>query len=552
MSHAAPPRSSAAPRSTSAGSVTVASSSATVCCMPSARSHTVIGHDSPLIPTLSMAMPREARPDTVTESAAGSSDDSCQVTVQPISPSASAKRTSPCMLRRESPSTVTSPPVIAAGETDSACAKDADCGTSGAVCNKAGYCSTACKSSADCTGGSVALQCSSDDGKRAVCVRAVDANIGKACAPDPDGTLCGAKLECVNDPLNSARSVCTTTCKSDLDCPTHMGCRMVDAASGPASRCMPRDFCAPCVTDEQCGAGNICIDHGSGVKFCSKTCRKGGAECAAYATCADQGDGTFACIHSSGTCQGDGTLCSACTPFAASPCGDNQCLQISGTGESFCSQPCSKTEACPAGYGCTPDGNCMPAKFDANKQLIPSSLKCVKKIVTQYSKVGDQLEDFAMVGVYDKDQNFDLSTEEPELLHLSDFADGGKYAEGKDFILVTVSAVWCGYCQQETSQFKAMMQSGKFKNLQIFQIINDGAQPGTPITMKNAMKQWIKPLKAQGAVGVDPDGITDRWIGLGSGPPLNILIDAQTRKVKAIAKGSPQEGMAAWLTSVMK
>ena len=29
-------------------------------------------------------------------------------------------------------------------------------------------------------------------------------------------------------------------------------------------------------------------------------------------------------------------------------------------------------------------------------------------------------------------------------------------------------------------------------------------------------------------------------------------IDAHTRKVKAIAKGSPQEGMANWLSSVMK
>jgi thiol-disulfide isomerase/thioredoxin len=450
-------------------------------------------------------------------------------------------------------------------KTDDDCKLDADCGGNGAVCNKAGYCSKPCTVSADCTGGSVALQCGSDDGKRAVCVRTVDPIIGKACAPDPDGVICvsndpkvAGNLSCYRDALNSGRSICTTTCSSDLECPSHMGCRLTADLESPGnqvSRCMPRDFCAPCVTDEQCGAGNICIDHGSGVKFCSKTCRKSGAECPGYATCADQGDGSYACVHSSGTCQGDGALCSACSQFAASPCGDNpdnQCLTISGTGESFCSQPCSKTEPCPAGYGCTPDGNCMPAKFDASKQLIPNSLKCVKKIVTQYSKIGDTMDDFAMVGVYDTDQNLDLTTETPELLHLSDFSEGGKYWDNREFILVTVSAIWCGYCQQETAQFKAMMQSGKFNNLHIFQIINDGASPGTPITMKNAMKQWIKPLKAQGAVGVDPDGISDTWIGLGSGPPLNILIDAQTRKVKAIAKGSPQEGMAAWLNNAMK
>jgi hypothetical protein len=385
----------------------------------------------------------------------------------------------------------------------------------------------------------------------------VESSIGKLCAPD--GAACGTNQFCVRDPANSARSVCTVDCSSQLDCPNHMGCREIDDPDSPGDkvkRCLPRPFCAPCVNDEQCGAGNLCIDHGNGDKFCSQPCRKSGSECPGYAVCADSGDGSGACVckHPAGTCQGDGSLCSPCVPFTSGTCGDNpdaQCLTISGSDESFCSQPCGA--GCPAGYGCTQDGNCMPANFDASKNFIPTSQKCVKKVVTQYSKPADIMEDFGMVGVFDTNADFNLADETPEILRLSDFAEGGRYAgEGKDYILVTVSAIWCGYCQQETSQFKAMLQTGKYNKLQIFQILYDGASPGTPIKMTNAMKQWIKPLKAQGAVGVDPDGITEHWIGLGSGPPLNILIDANTRKIITRINGSPQQGMGAWLDSVMK
>jgi hypothetical protein len=78
---------------------------------PSAKSATTasVGTVS-LIAFMSMSIPRTARPVTVIDSSGPSS----HATVQPMRPSASAKPTSPCMLRRESPSTRTLPPLIAA------------------------------------------------------------------------------------------------------------------------------------------------------------------------------------------------------------------------------------------------------------------------------------------------------------------------------------------------------------------------------------------------------------------------------------------------------
>ena len=63
-----------------------------------------------LIAFMSMSMPRAARPRTVVDPWPVS----FHSTSQPMRSRASQKATSPCMLRRERPVTVTSPPVMAA------------------------------------------------------------------------------------------------------------------------------------------------------------------------------------------------------------------------------------------------------------------------------------------------------------------------------------------------------------------------------------------------------------------------------------------------------
>ena len=67
-----------------------------------------------LIAFMSMSMPVAARPLTLMPLPRPAASPSSQATVQPIRSSASQKATSPCMLRLESPSTRTPPPVIAA------------------------------------------------------------------------------------------------------------------------------------------------------------------------------------------------------------------------------------------------------------------------------------------------------------------------------------------------------------------------------------------------------------------------------------------------------
>lgn len=408
-----------------------------------------------------------------------------------------------------------------------------------------------CTHTAEC---GVGEDCNSADGKVATCV--------KRTYPVGAGTLCGANvcgdgLDCPN--VESGLALCTATCATDLDCPVATSCH-VDAKDGTSS-CRTRQFCAPCATDEQCGPGNLCIPMGPDdpTKFCSTPCNKGGSECPPYAACQDIGDGNYACRHKNGTCSGDGSLCAPCVTGSGACAGGGACLHHPGTGESFCSMPCGAGDTCGAGFSCVDVG--VKDGTTVVKQCLPAKSSCVKSLTQVFNKPNkDVLPDFGFVGYFDTNDNLDLTDEMPELLHLSDFANGGKYGGSNKVILFTISAGWCGYCKEETAGFKGAMKALKEKGIVIFQVLYDDdktAAPEIPPTLNFLVKKWIKPLKAQGAVVIDPDGQVTQLVSPDNtyqtvAPPVNFVIDANSRLILDKHPGEPLEGVDAYVSGVMK
>lgn len=129
------------------------------------------------------------------------------------------------------------------------------------------------------------------------------------------------------------------------------------------------------------------------------------------------------------------------------------------------------------------------------------------------------------------------------MIKLSEFA-----ANGYKVVLFNVAAGWCGPCQQETKSFKALLT--KYPDLGVYQVLYDGVQPGSLPTMAFA-KQWITVLNGQGAVGIDPDRNVSAW-NTGGSTPLNLIVDAQTRKVLAKFNGVPPGGIGAAVAPFMK
>ncbi len=378
------------------------------------------------------------------------------------------------------------------------CSADADC-TSG-ICI-AGACSVTCTGLTDCGEGE---SCSLDNKGRTVCHKPLhNLNIGVKCGHDGQ---CKDGLKCLGRAY-SAQAVCTATCKADIDCPADFEC--LDIVN-EGKVCMERAFCGGCQHDGQCPEGGTCMKM-SGGSFCTTPCTAGSTECPRYARC--QGG---QCVHRAGTCIGEGNQCDPCNTLVDGQCKNGPCLQYGFSKESFCADTC--TTSCPTGFKCAQVSQtgyaCVPDK--------PKTPSCVGSIGSMY-EVGAVMDDFAMVGMVDVDGDESLVGESPRIIHLSDFADF------HDLILINVSAVWCSACQKETKDFKLIYNKYNGAGVVLFQILNDGSQPGHLMTM-DLLKQWNQQLKPIGTVGMDPNRISSQW-NTGGSSPLNILIDAKTRKV---------------------
>ncbi len=378
------------------------------------------------------------------------------------------------------------------------CTEDADCKDEG-VCYR-GVCSQACKTPSDCAAGQ---DCSLDAKSRLVCAKpAYSDAIGKNCGATG---VCPAGTKCLGQAY-SALTTCSAACTDDTDCPMTHACSEIQGQK----LCMVRKFCNECLHDANCGPGSACIVEG-GVGTCAKACNAGSTECPRYAACKDRGDGQFFCAHKAGACVGDGSLCAPCQ--TEDHCNNGLCLTYNHTKESFCATGCDG--GCPAGYNCASSLNkCVPAD--------KANPKCVSSI-SKMAEVGDIMDDYAMIGMVDTDDDGSLVNEEPRLIKFSDFA------AHHELILFNVSAVWCSACQAETKDMKSLYKIYFPKGLVMVQTLFDGQKPGEPMTFP-LLKAWNSQLKPSGYVGMDPE----RWVmqyNVGGSTPLNMIIDAKTRKV---------------------
>ena len=411
--------------------------------------------------------------------------------------------------------------VANAGELGAVCTGDSDCKS--LVCD-AGVCAQICVATSECGGG---RECITDNATRSFCHTPTHPDgMGLACYM---GQSCAAGLKCLGDD-GSPRAVCTHSCKTGLDCPTSMECAIDPSdATGKTNACRPRRFCSACVTDEECGAGRVCSDMGLGAKFCTKTCDVGSFECPRYADCTHvDAEDRDVCTHRAGTCIGDGTLCQPCADDLCAS-SDFQCLTFRQSGETFCTNTCTvQTDCGDAGKGY----KCTQVDAAGTKRCIPSTSRCVGKLTELYKK-GDIFEDYAMLGRMDTNGDGKLTDEEPMLIHLSDFAD-------KQVIAITISAGWCQPCQAETHTFASTLAKYGDKAA-IFQIlIEDDNEGGGLIDLAFSLF-WIKQYGAATASGIDPDGTPDMW-NLPGSIPLNILLDAKTRKILEKENGATSDG----------
>ncbi len=379
----------------------------------------------------------------------------------------------------------------------------------GSICHK-GKCTRACSTQADCPGATHDCGVVS---KRLICYpRTYMVGLGKACGSDGQ---CCCGLTCNGGGKGTAQAFCSGKCTDDTGCPPSMTCQTV--ASGK-KECVPHEYCAGCQYDAQCPTGHKCVLQG-GRKSCLKKCRAGSSECPGYTTCQAAAGGNY-CVHKSGSCRGNGSQCAACSSSADCNMG-GMCLTFSTTGESFCASSCSGG-SCPGGYGCYSKVNkCVPTQ----KSTCTSSL-------SPMMEVGDTMEDFAMVGKADTNNDYSLSGEKLKVLRLSDFSS-------KKVILFIAAAGWCGPCKSETKQFKALLQSLGPKGLVVFQTLIAGVTKTSPPTAPDLqfLDAWISSLNAVGAIGIDPKMVATRYNTSGT-VPLNMIIDAKTLKIREKWNGS--------------
>lgn len=379
-----------------------------------------------------------------------------------------------------------------------------------------------CKATDDCTGnGSSVTACHT---------RTYPEGVGDQCYV---GNPCKDGTECIGNP-EDVHAVCSVTCGSDLDCPSTMACTQVYVKDGPQNYCTKREFCASCSTDEQCGAGNLCVDMGQG-KFCSKACNAGSTECPRYADCNPVGDkGLSACMHRAGTCIGDGSLCAPCADNACNEGGT--CLTFPSF-ESFCGASCKTATDCGAGYECDKVSQTGPM------QCVPQKYTCVAPL-KETMNVGDIMEDYSMIGYIDTNGDGKLGDEQPHLIRLSDFSN-------LDLIAFTVSTGWCVPCQQETTTFATTMKALDSR-VMIFQVLVDGPDHTkyTVPTLKFS-KFWVTQYHAAGASGIDVKKVSSTWNTSGS-IPMNIVLDAKTRKILKKFNGSAPGGWTPVLGAMLK
>ena len=306
----------------------------------------------------------------------------------------------------------------------------AACGGSGGECQSgichASKCAKPCSKPGDCPAGQV---CNSDDGKRVFCYTPkYNSKLGAFCGVDG---ACGAGLTCVGNMYDHA-TYCRGTCNNDMDCPPTLECET--SFSGSPKYCRPRRFCSGCVHDGNCRDGMKCAAMAGG-KFCARACTPGSTECPMFAQCKAAGS-LHVCQPKTGSCRGHGGVCSGCSKNDHCKSG-GMCLSMSLSGESFCGAPCTSSASCGGGNKCynvgtTGQKQCGPG--------VPAGGKyptCSSGVTFPIFNKGDRMDDFAMVGYKDTNNNGTLTDETSlQVVKLSHYAKTAK------LILLNISAFW--------------------------------------------------------------------------------------------------------------
>ncbi len=309
--------------------------------------------------------------------------------------------------------------------TGGTCANDAQC--PGGVCYQ-GKCAKNCTKPSDCPTGQV---CNSDNGKRVFCSKAAfNPQVGKFCGISAS---CPGGLTCTGTKYDWA-TYCRGTCKSDLECPPAYECE-TSAGAGSPRYCRPRRFCSTCAHDGSCPTGHKCVAMLGG-KYCARKCNPGSTECPMAASCKAVAGGHY-CQPKGGSCKGNGGVCSYCTKNDhCNPGG--LCLAFNLTEEPFCGSDCTSSGSCGGGHKCYTIGSsgkkqCGPALKPGGKY--PT---CSSGITYPIFNVGDVIDDFAMVGYRDANNNGTLADDKNlQVVKLSDLAKGGA-----KLLLLNISAFW--------------------------------------------------------------------------------------------------------------
>ena len=230
------------------------------------------------------------------------------------------------------------------------CTASTDCTTGlcfNSVCRVA--CTTAnptqCSASEDC-------QSTGTVGK-GVCVPGTPkvAN-GQACS---DSSVCQSGA-CV-------AGFCRAKCVNKSDCPTGQGCT---AQAAGYSACVPGTggklaIGAQCVATTDCVAGASCekLNATDAQSWCRKPCTAT-SDCGGTDVCAQQADGTLACIPASANKKKLGDTCDT-----SGSCDSGLC--VAGQNQQTCTQVCTVGDAttCPCGFEClntTAGGLCFAGK----------------------------------------------------------------------------------------------------------------------------------------------------------------------------------------------
>ena len=231
-----------------------------------------------------------------------------------------------------------------------ACAATTDCITGtcfNKVCRVA--CTTAnptqCTASEDCqsTGKTGSGVCVPGSGKKAV---------GASCA---DATECTSGA-CIG-------GFCRAKCVNKTDCPSGQGCTL---QSEGFSACVPGTggklpVGSQCTATTDCVSGLTCVklNASDAQSWCRASCQQSGT-CSGTDACAEQSDGSFACIPAAANKKGLGDACAA-----SDSCDSGLC--VAGLSKQACTQVCSVGDSttCPCGFEClntTAGGLCFSGK----------------------------------------------------------------------------------------------------------------------------------------------------------------------------------------------